>query len=133
MLRTLSNRDKQICFLSTKASSILNICFWKHLRYEILELDSGYREGGVKDRWDLRRWTRTGRVIKKTAATIARYRITRTTTKPWIFITRGDFQNSHAGKTLPVSHEKQLFLFLFSFFPLHFVNDPNRAQVYSQA
>lgn len=43
MVRTLSNRDKQICFLSTEANSILEICFWKHLRYEILELDSGYR------------------------------------------------------------------------------------------
>ena len=43
MVRTLSNRDKQICFLSTEANSILEICFWKHLRYEVLEQDSGYR------------------------------------------------------------------------------------------
>lgn len=82
MVRTLSNRDKQICFLSTEANSILEICFWKHLRYEILEQDSGYRgrrcEGQMrleeldKDRADDKK--------KKTAATTARYRITRTTT-----------------------------------------------------
>ena len=83
MVRTLSNRDKQICFLSTEANSILEICFWKHLRYEVLEQDSGYRgrrcEGQMsleeldKDRADDKK-------KKKTAATTARCRITRTTT-----------------------------------------------------
>lgn len=51
--------------------------------------------------------------------------------KPWIFITRGDFQNSHIVKILPVPHEKQPFSFLFFFFSPSFVNGPNRAQVCS--
>lgn len=54
--------------------------------------------------------------LDKDRADDKRYRITRTTTKkkPRIFITRGDFQNSHVGKTLPVPREKQPFLFLVS-------------------
>ena len=48
MVRTLSiiKHEEQTYFLSAQANLIFKMCFWNHLRYGILELESGY--GGRK-------------------------------------------------------------------------------------
>lgn len=62
----------------------------------------------------------------------ARYRITRTATKPRIFITEGDFRTLMLEK-LFLCLIKNSPSYSYSLFFPPFVNDPNRAQVYSQA
>lgn len=108
-MRTLSNRDHQTTdlFLSAKANLILEIGFWKHLRYRIPEMDSEYG-GKRRERWVGFEGLEEDRADDKNSGHHDEAQDHRHNKMTSDFITQ-EFQNFHIVKILPVPHEKPYF------------------------